>query len=236
MNISTVALAHDTLTTEYVDFSTGEALASYTDPSSTDQLDALLSYLSICEEYEDLILPGYFNFPAADAIPEDLTMLFKDFVAKYNISAAVPTLFELTGLGVGDIMNTVTMYVMQAIGAPMIRLYAGGASSIVPASGDVHELYDRVADFLGDNVLYNSTVVSSKRNANDEGVTLVVQNSQGETTTIEAKRLLMAIEPTVENMAPFDLDAQEAAVFSKFQHSSTFASLKYVFAVLTMIG
>lgn len=48
------------------------------------------------------MLPGFFNFPAPGDIPEDPTLSFSDLVAKYNISAAVPRLSGLTGMGVGD--------------------------------------------------------------------------------------------------------------------------------------
>lgn len=222
MNVSTTALTQTSLTTRYVDFATGIELDDYVAPTSTEWLAALETYLAVCEEYQGLILPGYFDFPQPDDIPEDLTMLFKDFVAKYNLTAAVPKLFELTGMGVGDMMNTVTMYVMQAVGAPFISVYFGGASSIVPASGDVHELYDKISDFLGDNVLYNTTVVSSIRGHNDSGVQLITRGADGRRTQINAKRLLLAIEPSEDNMAPFDLDEVETGVFQKFQHSNVY--------------
>lgn len=217
-------LAVTSLTTEYVDFSTGQLLDEYVEPSSTEWLGALETYLGVFEEYEDMILPGYFDFPSTDGIPEDLNLLFKDFAQKYNITAAVPKLFELTGMGVGDIMNTITLYVMQAIGAPMVNIYFGGASSILPEPGNVHELYDRIIELLGEDVLYNTTVVSSLRDANDTGVKLVAQNSNGGTTQISAERLLLAIEPSPENMAPFDLDEAEYAVFSKFEFSNVSVS------------
>lgn len=102
MNMSVVAKSQTSLATKYVDFATGQALDNYTTPTSTEVLGALRKYHELCKQYEDLLLPGYFDFPLPGDIPKDLTLLFRDFVAKYNISAAVPRLFELTGLGVGD--------------------------------------------------------------------------------------------------------------------------------------
>lgn len=221
MNVSVTEYVSSSSTNKYIDFSTGVELDDYVEPTTTEWIAAFETYLALCEEYEDLMLPGYFDFPQND-IPEDLTMLFKDFVAKYNISAAVPKLFELTGMGVGDIMNTVTLFVMQATGAPFVSVFVGNGTSIVPTSGDVHELYDRISDFLGDNVLYNTTVVSSIRGANDSGVQLITQDVDGRQTQIKAKRLLLAIEPTEENMKPFDLDETESEVFEKFQQSNLY--------------
>lgn len=37
-----------------------------------------------------MILAGYFNSPTPSEIPADLILPFRVFVAKYNISAAVP--------------------------------------------------------------------------------------------------------------------------------------------------
>lgn len=222
MNVSVTSYDPASTTTKYVDLTTGAELDDYVEPTSTEWLDALETYLAICEEYQDLILPGYFEFPQGDEIPEDLTMLFKDFVAKYNITAGVPKLFELTGMGVGDMMNTVTMYVMQATGVPLVPTFFGGASSLVPVSGDVHELYDKISDLLGENVLYNTTVVSSVRGVNGSGVQLLVEGADGLQTQISAKRLLLAIEPTEKNMEPFDLDETESSVFEKFEHSNLY--------------
>lgn len=102
MNVSVKTKSPTSLATKYVDFTTGQALDNYIAPTGTDALAALRKYYELCKRYEDLLLPGFFNFPLPGDIPEDLTLLFRDFVAKYNISAAVPRLFELTGMGVGD--------------------------------------------------------------------------------------------------------------------------------------
>jgi hypothetical protein len=102
MNLSVVAKPQVTLATKYVDFTTGQALDNYTTPDSTQVLAALRRYHELCKRYEDMLLPGFFNFPLPGDIPDDLKLLFRDFVTKYNISAAVPQLFELTGMGVGD--------------------------------------------------------------------------------------------------------------------------------------
>lgn len=114
------------------------------------------------------------------------------------------------------------MHVMQSIGAPLTGAFLGETSNVVPVSGDNHELYVKIGDVLGQDILYSSTVVSSVRGANDTGVTVVVQAANGNRKRIKAQRLLMAIEPSPDNMAPFDLDASESAVFSKFRFSNVY--------------
>ncbi|KAI7785452.1 hypothetical protein LA080_007289 [Diaporthe eres] len=222
MNLSVVVKSQTSLATKYVDSTTGQALDSYAAPTSAEALAALRTYHELCKQYEQLLLPGYFDFPLPDDIPEDLTLLFRDFVAKYNISAAVPRLFQLTGVGLGNMMNAPTMYVTQGIGAPLTGVFFGETSNLVPVSGDNHELYRKIGDLLGQDVLYSSTVISSVRGADDAGVTIVVEAAKGTNKRIRAQRLLFAIEPSTDNMAPFDLDASESAVFSKFQPSNVY--------------
>lgn len=64
-------------------------------------------------------------------------------------------------------------------------------------SGNNHELYERIAEFLGDDVLYNTTVVASIRDLNqgDANVRLTVVESSGGVTQIYAKRLLYVFRP-----------------------------------------
>lgn len=119
-------------------------------------------------------------------------------------------------------MNTVTMYVMQTIGAPLTGTFFGETSNVVPVSGDNHELYQKIGNLLGQDVLYSSTVISSVRGADGRGVTVTVEAANGIRKRIKARRLLLAIEPSTDNLAPFDLDASESAVFSKFRSSNVY--------------
>lgn len=114
------------------------------------------------------------------------------------------------------------MYVMQAIGAPLTGVFFGETSNVVPVSGDNHELYSKIGDLLGQDVLYSSTVISSVRGADDTGVTVTVEAANGDRKRIKAQRLLLAIEPTADNLAPFDVDATESAVFSKLRSSNVY--------------
>ncbi|KAL1846083.1 hypothetical protein Daus18300_014369 [Diaporthe australafricana] len=46
--------------------------------------------------------------------------------------------------------------------------------------------------------------------------------ADGTRRRVKARRLLLAIEPSADNLAPFDLDGNESAVFSKFRSSNVF--------------
>ncbi|KAF7545313.1 hypothetical protein G7Z17_g9270 [Cylindrodendrum hubeiense] len=217
LGVATAAPGRTSTTTRYLDFTTGEDVA-YTAPTSAQLIAALTVYAEICAEYEAKLLPSYWDFWAPDEIPEDLLLNFGDFVEKYDLQALVPTLFKVTGMGLGDVTNVLTLWVMQAFGGPMARSFLGTQSTFVPASGRNQDIYDAFADKLGDDVLYSATVLSTKRS--DEGVLLTVQTANNQTVSVKAKRLLLAIEPTESNLAPFNLDEQETAVFDKFSYSA----------------
>lgn len=155
-----------------------------------------------------VLVPGYWNFPNACEIPEDLLMQFSDFVDRYNITNALPVMFSTTGLGMGSILNRMTLPVMQAFGAQMARLLLGRQASFAPSSGRNQDLHDAIARFLGDKVLYNTRAVRSTRS--DDGVNVTVRNTvSGRETIINAKKLLIAIEPVAAKLAAFDLDEHE---------------------------
>lgn len=228
MNVSTSgSMAFAPNTDAYIDFTTGLPVKDYTAPGPDEMFPAIQRYLDAIEPYEDMVLPGFFNFPDKDSIPEDLLMPFRDFVEKYDLEAAVPQLWDATAQGIGDTMDVPTLWVIQAVAVPMAKALLGAAAAAVPASGRLFDLFDAVAEFLGDDVLYSSTVVSAKRNRGKKtGVTLKVENAAtGELTCIEAKRLLIAIEPTPENMAPFRPDGVERKVFEKIGFSTVYAGI-----------
>jgi hypothetical protein len=222
-NVSLGPKAHMRLSNKYVDFTNGEVQPNFSVPASNVSKAAILKYLGIMEQYESITLPSYANFPAPGAIPDDLLMKFSDFVAKYNIQDAVNSIFEFTGCDLGDLANTVTLYVMQAYCAPVMRSLQGLADSYVPTSGRNQELYDKIATFLGDSVLYSSVVTQTVRN--DTGVELHVRSEDGTVTQIHAKKLLVSFEPTPANTDSLSLDDTEASVFSAFRWSSIYTAL-----------
>jgi hypothetical protein len=215
--------ARSPVTTRYVDFTTGMALANFSPPSSNDSTDALKKTLTIFEQYENITSPGFWNFPLPKDIPADLLLKFGDFVSKYNLSIGVPRIFSTTGFGTHNLLERPTFWLMQAFGIDIARAFTGAAKSFVPASRKNQDLYDAVLKFLGSDVLLSSTVVRSTRS--DTGVVLHVQARDGKVTEVHAKRLLVAIVPTAENTAPLDLDKEEKEVFGALNYTRTFVGV-----------
>lgn len=178
---------------------------------------ALQRYATVAEQYEDILVPGYWNFPEASAIPEDLLLNFGAFVEKYNISAALPTIFQIAG-AMGRIVDKETLPVMRAFPAQTARTVLGTQKRYVTVSGRNQDIYDAVAGFLGEKVYYNTQAISSVRS--DAGVAVTVQDvNTGVQTIIQAKNLVLGIAPDSSKFSIFDLDDQELSVFSKVQYT-----------------
>ncbi|OLN91624.1 Beta-cyclopiazonate dehydrogenase 1 [Colletotrichum chlorophyti] len=222
-NIPVKAPSRLALTTTYANFNTG-GLSNYSLPSPTETTAALQAYLALCEKYESSILPSYADFPnTTTGIPEDLTLKFSDFVKKYSLEAAVPRIFQVTGLGMGNLAEQTTLYVMQAFGSPITRSFLGTVSSFVPASRRNQDLFDAIAELLHDDVLFSSTAVKTTRT--DDGVQVVVRSDGDQFTLIRAKRLVISFEPTLNNLNGIDVDDQEIAVFSKWDWSTVYVGV-----------
>jgi len=226
MNVPTGTKPRTPLVSTYVDFTDGKNVRNPPPANipTSDAMDAVKRYLVECRKYEDMLLPGYWNFPEPKNIPDDLLLPFRDFVAKYNLTAALPLMFEATSVGVSDVLDQLTIWVMQAFGSTMAAAITGQLGSFVPASHNNQELYDSISKLLGNDVLYQSVVERSARSAS--GVQLMVRGLDGDTTTtIHAKRLLIAIEPTEDNMLPFDMDANENGVWRKWDYSRLYVGI-----------
>ena len=210
-------------TTKYIDFRTGDKV-EFQPPSSAKQIAAIAKFLKVIEPWESMLFPGYWDFPAPSDIPEDFLIPFGEFLLKYGLEDGAPIIYSSTGLGVGNMSETTTMFALQSFGWDMARALTGQMGLFTPASGGNQALYNAVAKDLGNDVLYSSTVVKSHRTNN--GVTLTVRNHKTKKqTTIHARRLLVAIEPTNDNVKPLDLSAFESKTLSKFIYSNEFAGL-----------
>lgn len=198
--------------TLYADFATGKAI-DYTPPSDAEVADALTRWREQWLKYQDLLLPTSSNFPTGDDIPEDLLLTWNEFARKYDVEAVSPSIF-----------NIVVVDLEAALMIDIWKAYAGPTRATVPdlqpISGDNSEVYDKAAQLLGTDVLYESQVISTKRS--NDGVQLLVKGKDGNTTEINAKRLLITVGPETLNQTVFDLDDEEVDIFS-----STFGNRCY---------
>ncbi|OLN93205.1 Beta-cyclopiazonate dehydrogenase 2 [Colletotrichum chlorophyti] len=190
-----------------VDFKTGFVIPNATAVDPNTLVGPLANYLFATLNF-DFLAEGAYDIP--ENVPEDLLLPFGQFVEKYNLTEVVQVVW-IFAHGVGNLLETPTLYVLQNFGQPHLL---GLSTGYLYAPGGNQQVFDKAGEFLGSNVLYSSTVVASKRT--DDGVTAVVATAGGR-KLIKAKKLLITIPPTTENLKPFDLDESEISVFEQWE-------------------
>ena len=221
-NVETGPVPQANVTTQYIDFITGKPVDLKT-PAVDDSVAAMEKFLSIVEPWTNLTQPGYWNFPEKDKIPEDFLLPFGEFITKHGLEAAILWMYESTGLGPGNMTQQTMLVELQAFGTYMAQSFLGELGEYAPVKGN-QALYNAIADDLCEDVLYDSTVIDSWRT--EYGVFLTVQNHKtGQITLITARQLLIAIEPTETNSAPFDLSSEEKEVLGKFTYTREYSGI-----------
>ena len=177
--------------------------------SAADTGIALGNYFQQLAKYPQLD-DGFF---LPDPVPNDLYMPFGDFVKKYNLQAAVLTIFQITQ-AYGDILKLPTVEVMRFFGLTVLGYLQGAA--LTAASGDNSQLYQHATTELNaaNALLLDSTVIAADRLTKGP-VVLTVRTATG-VKIVTAKKLLITIPPTISNLAPFILTPAEGALFSQF--------------------
>lgn len=225
LGVSTQPNVRQISTQVHVDFATGQRLTNYTLPSSDSRSAALRRYLAVAEQYHAILEPGWWAFPEPRDIPADLLLSFREFVLKYNLTEALPQILGTTGLGVYDVLNTSTLWVMRSFNVDMCRAVLSLVPSFVPVSRKNQDLYDAIFKLLDSDVLVSTTVTGAKRTDKD-GVVLEVRNSlNGSVSRIVAKRILFTAAPSDGSTKPFDLDEVEKKTLGAFNYTASFVGV-----------
>lgn len=127
----------------YVDFRNGQNVTGYTPPDPTAAFGAYAAQLA---KYPSLNIPGW-NLP--DPVPADLLTPFGEFVKKYNLDSAVPTINQFAQ-GFGDILSIPTLYIAKYFSRSVLQ----GAQTgfLTTARHDNSELYEKARAELGGKV------------------------------------------------------------------------------------
>ncbi|KAL1862922.1 hypothetical protein Daus18300_008252 [Diaporthe australafricana] len=179
---------------------------------------ALQKYMKIVAQYS--YLDNGFELP--DPVPEDLLLPWGDFLDKYELGAISDMSFNYMQ-GLGNILAQRTLYVMKYFSLSLVKQFVGAGSGVVavPAtSGGNQVLYDAAVGKLGKAAYLSSTVSRIRRT--DCGVSVSISTPNG-TEMIRARKLLIAIPPTLSNLRSLglDLDDHEKTLFGQFNNSYT---------------
>ena len=202
--------------TDFVDFRTGALVPGFT-PS--DPTAALGAYAAQIAQYP--YLEAGFDLP--DPVPADLLLPFGDFVTKYNLAAAVGTISSFNQ-GIGDLLTTPTIYVIKLFGLSIIQGIQTGF--LATERHDNSEVYQKAQALLSaaNVLLLSSHVTATQRDSNDGYARLLVSTPSGP-KLVKAKKIMLTIPPTIQNLAHFDLDNTERSLFSQFSTSGYYTAL-----------
>ncbi|KAL9112239.1 MAG: hypothetical protein Q9227_003357 [Pyrenula ochraceoflavens] len=214
--------------TTYVNSADGSLLSSYTPPSFPAAAAAIAKWVNVTSQYTDHLLPGLWNFWSPSKIPSDLLLPFGEFATRYGLQACTEILTEISNVGVGGLKDVLTLYVYFAFGQPVSQEFLD-ADLFMPKGLSNSELYNRALNLLRSDVMLQSQVVSSERT--NSGVKLVVQGPNGHQKLIKAKRLLFTPPPSLDRLAPFDLDAKEKAPLTTWTGTWSFAAMARIPAI-----
>ncbi|PYI16603.1 putative FAD dependent oxidoreductase, partial [Aspergillus violaceofuscus CBS 115571] len=211
------------------DFRTGKAVAPSYNPSREEVLAAFVTYFAQHARYPGLERGIFLPSP----VSEDLYMPFWRFVEKYEIQAAVPTMFLLDA-GVGDLLSNPVVEVFRALPRHMVE---GVLTSnvLTPANHTVIELYRRAEAelsltsslFLSSEVLYAYREPTNTTEKNK--ITLLVRThtpTETKLTLIHAKKLLIAIPPKPSLLDPWlRLTADELSVLIRYINTGMYVGI-----------
>ncbi|BCS22623.1 amine oxidase, flavin-containing superfamily [Aspergillus puulaauensis] len=197
------------------DLRTGEAVP----PPAGNATDAMVRYAEQLLKYP--YLSNGWDLP--DPVPADLLLSFRDFVAKYELGAAVEIL-TLYAQGLrGDILDYPVVYIMKYFSLGVLSGVQNGF--LTTANHDNQELYAAAQAELEEDVLLNSTVIRIRREEEVVDVEtgskqhhILVRTATG-VKLIKANKLIVTIPPTLANLEGFDLDSHEESIFAQFQYS-----------------
>ena len=177
--------------------------------------EGLFEFVEIMEQYP--FLANGYNLP--NPVPEDLTLTFGDFLKKHDLGAIASAVFQ-TNQGVGNLLAQSTLYMMKYFNIPVVEASLGtGLPLLTTAASANQDIYNSALAKLHGSVFLNSHVSHIDREC-DDGVEVFVTTPEGP-RVIKAKKLLVAIEPILDNLESLHmgLDLQEVDVFRQLNHS-----------------
>ncbi|KAH8894746.1 hypothetical protein GQ53DRAFT_804886 [Thozetella sp. PMI_491] len=214
-----VLFASDTI---YVDPNTGQLLTNVPPPPPINaSVSALQKYHDLIAPWDDIMLPGYWDFPPGDQIPPDLLLPFRDFAAQNGLEDMAPILAVVSGQDINS--TNPVLFVAKNFGTPVVEGFLDNTFfDAIPFNNSL--LYGDAERLLGDDVALTSTVVEATRQK--DHVRLVVENFQTRARTLViAKRLLIASQPSLDNLAVFGLDDQEKTVFNTWSYGTVYTAV-----------
>ncbi|KAJ7110656.1 hypothetical protein C8R44DRAFT_800412, partial [Mycena epipterygia] len=218
----------------FLDLTTGKTMPGFDVLAQVDSfLPAMMAYTAYVNATYPYLTLSYENLTYP--VPDELLEPFTVFAARHNFTSMLQ-FYENIAQNIGNLWQLPTYRAIHAFDPKLIEALDKGF--INAASGNNQDIYSAAAAYLGvQNVFLSSTVLdvdrsgrcfglAEERKGDASGVCVLFTSSAlsgNETTLIKARKLLVAIPPSLASLASahMDLDAHERAVFSKL-HGITY--------------
>lgn len=199
-------------TIRFADYRTGLPVDNYRMPP----VSRLAEYAEVLEQYP--YLEDGPDLP--NPVPPELVAPFTGLMAKHGFEDLAPLLY-LVSQGRSDLFDLPALYEMKYLNGPAVHGMLT-QTTVTTSRRDNSELYEKITTYLGDDVLLNATVTEVSREL--AGVQVLVSTPHGP-RTIRARRLVVTVPPLLANLARFDLDSTERALFSRFSPGGYYTSV-----------
>jgi flavin-dependent amine oxidoreductase len=202
------------------DFRTGQ-IQNFSEPTAAETGAALQGYFGYLQQLKATYFDLDSSFDLPNPVPLDLTMKFRDFVAKYGFGPMVRTAFQF-GQGTGDILNMPTAYLLKVFSSQVVSSIFGlnGGFMMCPTGNST--LYENATSLLGDDVVFGSDILHVERD--NHGVTVNVDTPHGR-YVVKAKKLVVTAPPTPDTFCGFDLDRTEESLLRRFDKNFYYTGL-----------
>lgn len=202
------------------DFRTGKEVTPTFEATPEEMMAAFQRYMEVYNKYPELVN----GTKLPDPVPEELYQPFEDLVEEHELHGAVPPMYFYNP-GVGNMLENPVIEIFRYWSSYMVGGVASGFLS--PVSRNVSEIFAKAeAELLSDSsVLLSSVVTKADRPEDDsDDVKLVVDTPEGSKLII-AKKLIIAIPPKLDYLAPFDLSKKESSLFCKYINSGYYVGV-----------
>ncbi|KAK8007194.1 SH3 domain-containing protein [Apiospora arundinis] len=199
-----------------VDFSTGQIDATYPPPDQEAIAAALVGYAAQRAKYPALDTGFNLTYP----VEPDLLLSFGELLTKYHLEALAPVAF-LVSQGITPYLNVSTLYVFKNFNPLQLAV-----PLLTTEQHATHELYAKALAELGpEHVLLQTNVKEVDRgNGADDPVRIAVQTPEGP-KLIEAKKVVFAAPPVLDNFQGWDLCAVEKSLFGQWHASGYYTGI-----------
>lgn len=193
----------------FVNFETGEVV-DWGPPSQEEAALGFAAYGEQLSRHPDIVSGYDLNYP----VDEDLLLPFREFVDKYQIDGAVWSIYQFEQ-GYSPLLDLPTIYVLKQFGQGLFQAVTTN-TLLTTEHQNTHELYQRIAEFLGDRVLLNTSVVAMSRKTSGRPC-ILVDSPEGRKLIVARKVLITApLINVYDSGHSFDLDSEEEALFEQF--------------------